>query len=117
MANIYKKLGQNESFLQMVNEACDYANTKNYVEQLDSLMSMRLTGEYVQMAKDLPLNNHTLSEIEALLEKSSIAMQNKDMRNQMDFISIWQNVIEINNRTTEELINTAANSFFCKAYY
>ena len=33
------------------------------------------------------------------------------MTTQMEFISIWQNILEINDKTKEELVKTAANSF------
>ena len=38
-------------------------------------------------------------------------MQNQDMSNQIELISVWQNILEIHDKTKEELIRTAANSF------
>lgn len=111
MAEVYKNLGNEQSSLEMIDEAYTYAEEKNYTDQMKALTAMKETGEYVGDTKELPLKNHTLEEINDLIEKASITMQYHDMKTQIEFISIWQNILEINDKTKEELINTAANSF------
>lgn len=111
MADIYNKLGKENSALEMIDEAYAYAKDKNYEDQMTALRNMRETGEYILKPIELPLKNHTLEEINELIEKCSVSMQYQDMKNQVEFISIWQNILEINDKTKEELINTAANSF------
>lgn len=111
MANVYRTLGNEEKALEMIDEAYAYAKDKNYEDQMVALTKMRENGEYVQDSIELPLKNHTMEEIDDLLEKSSTAMQNHDMKMQIEFISIWQNILEINDKTKEDLIKTAANTF------
>ena len=111
MANVYRKLNDEENALKMIDEAYAFAKEKNYTDQMAALENMRTTGEYVEEATELPFKNHTLEEIHDLIEKDSVVMQYQDMENQIEFISIWQNVLEISGKTKEELIHTAANSF------
>lgn len=111
MAEVYKKLGKDQNALEMIDEAYAYAKDKNYQDQMAALTTMRETGKYVQKIKKLSLKEYTLEEINDLIEKASITMQYHDMKTQIEFISIWQNILEISDKTKEELINTAANSF------
>ena len=111
MADVYNKLGKEKKALEMIDEAYAYAEDKNYEDQMAALKEMRKTGKYVQKTMELPLKNHTLEEIHELIEKCSVSMQYEDMKRQVEFISIWQNILEINDKTREELIKTAANSF------
>ena len=111
MADAYNKLGEENSALEMIDEAYAFAEDKNYEDQMAALKEMRKTGKYVQKSIELPLKNHSLEEIHELNEKCSVSMQYEDMKRQVEFISIWQNILEINDKTREELIKTAANSF------
>lgn len=111
MASVYRKLGNEESALKMIDEAYAYAKDKNYEDQMIALTNMREKGEYVQESIELPIKNHTLEEIDELIENASTTMQNHDMKTQIEFISIWQNILEINDKTKQDLIKTAANTF------
>ena len=111
MAGVYYKLGEESNALKMIDEAYAYAEEKDYQDQMIALTNMKKSGVYVQDSMDLPLKNHTLEEIDELIEKGSVYTQYQDMKNQIEFISIWQNILEINDKTKEELIQTAANSF------
>ncbi|MBQ4057688.1 MAG: GGDEF domain-containing protein [Lachnospiraceae bacterium] len=111
MADTYNKLNRKADALQVIDEAHKFATEKDYNDQIIALNNMKETGEYVFEPKELPLNNYTLEDASALLDKSSVIAQHQDMQNQLEFISIWQNILEIHEKTKEELINTAANSF------
>ena len=111
MANVYRKLGDKTNELSMIDKAYAYAKERNYKEQMSLLENMRQGAEYNQEMVECPLENHTIEEIDDLIDKASVVMKNNDMSNQLEFVSVWQNVIEINDKTKEELIRTAANSF------
>jgi diguanylate cyclase (GGDEF)-like protein len=72
---------------------------------------MRHGADYNQQMIECGLENHTIDQLDDLLDKASMVVKNHDMSNHIEFISVWQNVLEINNKTKEELISTAANSF------
>lgn len=111
MAGVYRELGDAEKAVMMVNKAYAYAKDKDYKDQINTLSFMKETGEYVHKCTKLPLKNHALDEINELIENGSTSMKYQDMRNQIEFISIWQNILEISDKSKQELINTAANSF------
>lgn len=111
MAEVYRKLDDEASAIAMIDKAYAYAKEKNYTEQMALLERMRQGEGYNQEKIDCPLENHTIEQIDELLDVASAVMKNSDMKDQIEFISVWQNIIEINDKTQEELITTAANSF------
>lgn len=111
MAEVYRKLDEQENALIMINEAYEFAKSKNYTDQMELLENMKQGAEYIQKPVKCLLEEYTIEEIDELIDKSSMIMQNHDMSNQIEFISVWQNVLEINDKTKDELIRTAANSF------
>ena len=111
MADTYRKIDDNANALAMINEAYDFAVSRGYTDQIELLENMKEGVDYLQKPVKCPLEKHTIEEIDELIDKASMVMQNQDMSNQIEFISVWQNVLEITDKTKEELINTAANSF------
>ena len=111
MAKVYRKLGDRENEQIMIEKAYEYAKERGYTDQMVLLMNMKQGADYNQKTVKCPLEKFTIEQIDALLDKASMVMQNQDMRNQIEFISMWQNILEIHNKTKDELIRTAANSF------
>lgn len=111
MAKAYRKLGDVDNEQLMIDEAYKYAEERGYVDQMVLLMDMKQGADYNQKPIKCGLVDYTIEQIDALIEKSSMLMQNQDMSNQIEFISVWQNILEISNKTKDELIRTAANSF------
>lgn len=111
MALAYRKLGDHENELLMIDTAYVYAAERNYTDQTVLLEAMRQGADYNQQIVEYPMVNHTIEQLDELLDKASMVMKNQDMSNQIEYISVWQNVLEINNKTKDELIKTAANSF------
>ena len=111
MAKSYRKLGDKENEQLMIDMAYKFAEDKGYVDQMVLLMDMKHGADYNQKPIKCELVNYTIEQIGELIEKSSTLMQNQDMSNQIEFISVWQNILEIHNKTKDELIRTAANSF------
>ena len=111
MAYAYRKLGEKENALAMIDKAYDFAKSRDYTDQMELLDNMKDGADYYQKPIKCPLENHTIEQIDQLLDKASMIMQNQDMSNQIEFISVWQNVLEITDKTKDELIRTAANSF------
>ena len=111
MAEAYFAMGDHKMANKMIDLACEYAKSIGYTDQVESLERMRSTGKYVQKKYELKLEKYTIQDIDELIDKASIIVQNQDMSNHIEFISVWQNILEITNKTKEELIHTASNSF------
>ena len=111
MADAYRKLGDNKNELLMIDKALAFATEKNYTDQMSLLKDMRQGAEYNQPMVKCSLEKYTIEQIDELLDKASMVTKNQDMSNQMEFISVWQNILEINDKTKDELIRTAANLF------
>lgn len=111
MADVYKALDDKDNAEKMIDDAYAFAEKMQYTDQMEKIKEMRETGQYVQENAKLPLKNHTLEKINELIERSCVTMQYHDLRTQMEFVSIWQNILEINDKTKSELIKTAGNAF------
>lgn len=111
MAMVYRKLGDNVNELSMIDKAYNFAAEKNYTEQMSLLEDMKQGAEYNQPMVECLFENYTIEQIDELLDKASMIVRNEDMSSHMEYISVWQNVIGITNKTKDELIRTAANSF------
>ena len=111
MAKAYRKLDDKENEQLMLDEAYKYAEDRGYTDQMELLLNMKHGADYNQKPVKCSLENYTIEQIDELLDKSSMVMQNQDMSNQIELISVWQNILEIHDKTKEELIRTAANSF------
>ena len=111
MADAYRKIGDKESAMSMIDKAYEFAKSRDYVDQMALLQNMKDGADYHQKPVKCPLEHHTIEQIDELLDKASMVMQNQDMSNQIEFISVWQNILEITDKTKDELIRTAANSF------
>ena len=111
MAKVYGILNQYELEKESYDEAYKFAKShkyKNIVKEIECLMAHEEI-EYTTI--NLPIKNHNVEQINAIIKEASVLRQFEDMKNQMEFIAMWQNIIEINDKTKSELIDTACNSF------
>lgn len=85
----------------MIDEAYKYAEDRGYTDQMELLLNMKHGADYNQKPVKCSLENYTIEQIDELLDKSSMVMQNQDMSNQIELISVWQNILEIHDKTKE----------------
>lgn len=111
MAKTYEKLNQAELEQIEYAEALEYAKKHKYKVMIPLIESMMNHESFEFVPVSLPLKNHSIEQINAIIKEAGANRQYMDMKNQIEFISMWQNIIEINDKTKEELISSACNSF------
>lgn len=110
MALVYKKLGDVEKANTQYDEAYQFAQNKKYTKEMENILKLKNGEEQVLEEINLPLIGWTIERINEKTKNAGIHKQYIEMRENMDFISIWQNIIEISDKTKNELIETASNS-------
>lgn len=104
---LFRRMGcmdlyQQEKELLEDRERQDQAVTISVPDELLSEMDVEEVGVDCRVAEE---------DIEALIKQEAVARDYQLVREQMDFISTWQNLIDINNRDITELVRNAIHAF------
>lgn len=110
MGLVYEKLGEAELSEQSFKEAIDYATKMGYEGDLETIRKIKNHEEIQYKPCEIRLGKWTIEDINEKTNHASVTKQYKDMKDNMEFISMWQNILEITDKTKEELVDTAADS-------
>lgn len=58
------------------------------------------------------VRNYSTGQIEDLLKQESVERAYKSKKEQLDFISIWQKLIDVNGITAKEMLNMVMKHIF-----
>lgn len=110
MGLVYEKLGEIELSEQSFKEASDFARKMGYKNDLEMIEKIKNHKEIKYKPADISLGKWTIEDIIEKTDHAAITKQYREMQDNMEFISIWQNILEITDHTKEELVSTAADS-------
>ena len=122
LGRLFKKLNHDDIAREILNEGIYYCNQNGYYERQNMLQD-ELTNKEIAVKKiNFTLNGITLKDI---LEKSSdyaVEKQLKNRLNDINFISQWQDRLDKENSSIEEVVvssmKTLQNNFsFDSVYY
>lgn len=81
---------------------------KDHITMIEALMRGEKIKENIC---SLPITNHTMTEINVAIKEAGMNKKYIDLQNKMDFLGIWQNILDINDKSKEDIIMTASNTF------
>ncbi len=110
-AEIYRKLGDEKKALQELDIAYIYAEKNNAHEKMAIINTIRENKVWQPRQYDLGLTNITMEQIRDATEQAGINKDYKEIKRQMDFLAVWQRIVDITGKEEEELIVNALNSF------
>lgn len=110
-SEVYQKLGKEERALQELEDAERYAKKNHADEKLKKIRAIKAGKEPEVVEYKLALEGVTLEEINVATKQASINKKYDELTRQMEFISIWQKIIDINGKEKEELLTDALSSF------
>lgn len=110
-AELHRKLGDEQKALEELDVAYAYAEKNNACEKMEVIQAVREQKERKPKIYDLRLNGVTLEQIGEATEQAGINKDYHEIKKQMDFLSVWQKIVDINGREEDELITDALNSF------
>ncbi len=110
-AMVYRAMEENDGAEACFDKAYEYAKRKNAVEKMEMIQAVRNNIDYQKKEHYLPLEKLDLAVIGSMTKQEGIHKDYMELRKQMDFLAVWQKIIDINGKTQTELIQSALNSF------
>ena len=110
-AKLYRLMGREDEAQEILKQGLDYAKKCGAMEKYQ-MLQIALAGQEKEIHHaELRLEGLTLEEIQTTTRQAGVSKNYAALKNQMEFLGIWQNTLEITGRTREELIRTALNTF------
>ena len=110
-SEVYRQLGNEEGAIQALEDAERYAKANHAEWKLKKIRAIKAGKEPKPVTYQLALEGVTLDEINVATKQASINKKYDELTRQMEFISIWQKIIDINGKEKEELLTNALSSF------
>lgn len=110
-AELHRKQGHEQKALQEFYVVNAYAERNNAQEKLEVIQAAKEQKEWMPKVYELRLESVTLKEIGEATEQAGINKDYHEIKKQMDFLSVWQKIVDINGKEEDELITDALNSF------
>lgn len=112
MAELLRKLGKEEEALAELEKGICYAKKCGVLEKQQMLEAARQGKHFVQNHRETAdLSHITLQEIQAATKQAGIMKDYAALKNQMEFVSAWQKIIDTSGKNFENLIHNALNTF------
>lgn len=110
-AKLYRLMGEEDKAREILMHGLSYAKRSGASEKCRMLQCALENKEFQIERDELSLEGLTLEEIQTATKQAGIAKNHVTMKNQMEFLSIWQKTLDITGRTTDELIRNALGTF------
>lgn len=110
-AELYRKIGDENKALEELDTAYAYAEKTNAHKKMELIRMVREKREWKPEKYNLALSNLTMEEIGHATEQAGINKDYKEIKKQMNFLSVWQKIVDITGKERDELILNALNSF------
>lgn len=112
MAELLRKMGRDEDAEKELEIGFEYATKGEVSEKLEMLQAAREGKTYVQKhAEVAKLQGVTLAEIQTATKQAGTVKNYEALKKKMEFISVWQKIIDITDRNFDELVQNALNTF------
>lgn len=110
-AELYRRLCNGEKALEELDTAYIYAEKNNACKKMAMINAVKENKEWQPEQYDLGLIDVTMEQIRNATEQAGINKDYKEIKRQMDFLAVWQRIVDISGKEEEELIVNALNSF------
>ena len=112
MAELLKKIGREEDAQKELEIGLTYAEKCNVSEKKEMLQAAREGRGYVQKHEEAAkLTGVTLLEIQTATKQAGTVKNYDALKKKMEFISVWQKIIDITDRNFSDLVQNALNTF------
>lgn len=110
MASVYEKLGEGELADEEYSEAYAFAEKMGYENDKKMIEKIRNHQEIEVKSVETSLENWTIEQINEKIKYAAVQKKYREMKNSFEFIDVWQNILEITDKSKEELVTDAADS-------
>ncbi|MDE6314221.1 MAG: GGDEF domain-containing protein [Lachnospiraceae bacterium] len=111
VAELYQQLHQQQKSEEQLALAYEYAKRNKAEEKKQMVEAVLNQREFIRKKYSLTCENITLEQIGAATEQEGINRNYIEIKKQLDFIGVWQKIVDIIGKEKNELITNALNSF------
>lgn len=111
MAELYHRLDRTKDAQEQLELALAYAKQNKAEEKIQMVQAALEHKEWVRKQHNLPASTITLEQIGTATEQAGINRNYIEIKKQLDFIGVWQKIVDIIGKEKKELITNALNSF------
>lgn len=111
VAELYRKLNKPQEAEKQLELAYAYAEQNKAEEKRQMVQAALEQREFVCQEHKLTCGNITLEQIGNATEQAGINRNYIEIKKQLDFIGVWQKIVDIIGKEKDELITNALNSF------
>lgn len=106
-ARLYRKMKNNVKAREILMEGIDFCKSRGYAYKIAMLESSLENAEYIHTSFSFELKDITLKVIEENTDSVAIRESYNRQRDYIEFMTIWQKVVNSMTPTIDELINSS----------
>ena len=110
-AELFRMLKDEEKALEELKDAYAYAERSKATEKMQMVKAAMEQAEPERKAYDLPCETVSLEKIRLATEQAGINKNYLEIKKQLDFVQVWQKIVDITGKKKKELIANALNAF------
>ncbi len=110
LAELHNLMGNEELASTAFNEAIEYCEKHNHYINLQKVTTIMCKRTYFPIKYKLTLDGLTIEEINNATRRSALEKNYEATQKQLNFLNIWQKIVDISEKTKISLIETALNT-------
>ena len=110
-AELLRMLKKEEKALEELKDAYAYAEKSKVAEKMEMVKAALNETKPEVKVHDLPCETVSLEEIRMATEQAGINKNYLEIKKQLNFVQVWQKIVDITGKEKKELIVNALNSF------
>lgn len=110
-ARLYQVLGRADDAKACIRKAIDFYDRQGCAGKVEEIRAQMTNQCQRPKSCELVLSPDLRHEIDEVLRHASIYKENQEQQKRMNFLSAWQQMIEISGKSRNQLVNPALNAF------
>lgn len=108
---VHDRLGEEKKAAKELDGAYIYAKSNNANEKMRFIEAVKAKKVFKPKLYQVGLHHVSLEQISEVTKQAGINKDFHDIKRQMEFLSVWQKMVDINGKEEDELVTEALNSF------
>ena len=110
LAELYRSINNENSAMAEYQDALDYCEKKNHSIHTQKVIAAMTGKTFHPIKYKLVLDSVSLDDISTLTKQTALKKNYEATKRQLEFLSTWQKITDITNKSRHSLIDTALNT-------
>ncbi len=112
IADLYNVMHETDKRDEYYQAVYEYAKEHNYTENMREIeVVMNCGTPYSPISHKLIMEKYKLEDIYEKNSKVSIIKEFEEVREHLEYVSVWQNILDVDSKIKSDLIENASNAF------